>query len=106
MSWVIAARIPITEQEQDSPEHVGQEGKTYIEIYSGLRTIALSHNGMFQIFEWVEPDVTATYIGLICNEPPLEDTVRDIKAVHPFIGNVELNDDQMKLAVHMAEDPE
>lgn len=106
MTWTLAARIPISEEERENvsnPEYVGVSDKPFMDIYGGLLAIAL--RGTFKLFDWVEFDLSATYIGVLSSETPPQEMVDQLKAVHPLMGNVELDEKQVALALAMAENP-
>src|ERR1700674_721640 len=110
MTWTLAARIPITQEDRKNatkPEYKGTSDQQFIDIWGGLNAIALSQFGMLQLrlFDWVEFDLSATFVGVISEEEPAQQVVERLKGVHEFMGNVDLDEKQVAFALFVAEEP-
>ncbi len=93
MTWTLTARI--------LPSNVpGTYDEQYRKIWGGLYDI-VSQGDALRIFDWVELDLSATFVGVISEGEPPPEVVEQLKGIHEFMGNVKLDEEQVVFALRM-----
>ena len=106
--WTLTARIWISDEDRENagnPQHESTFDEQADDIQEGLRSIALLYPDMLGLFDWVESDLSAGYIGVISGqEPPLEVVIL-LHSVSESLGNVQLDENQIAYALFIAKKP-